>query len=254
MQPPLCVPKGEPHVRKQHQFVRLEEQTQCELILRTGRCVWLIADWGTGKERFVAASLHRFRKNDSGINAFHLRCDEAVDVESLQALFPQQFGMPLQAFCAIGAAVNNGFLMLDELHPTLCTGLNLRRLQQNVDAILDYCPSLYVILSSRLTPDDSAIRPVCLHPLDEPDVRSYICKPHGRHRGASKNGSEQESDRLVPPPVSIFSLKNEPGRAVRRRVSFLFFVLQDFDRPPGRPTGGCAEPQGGIALAPFSLS
>jgi hypothetical protein len=158
----------------QHQFVRQEEQSQFELALRSRRCVWLVADWGTGKDGFLGAALHRFRSEENGIEAFHLRCDEVSDVESLEALFSQQFGLPLQKFCTFAAPIKNSFLFFDELHPALCTPEGTQTLKQIIGVILDYCPDLSVVVSSRRAPDDPFFDRVALRPLEAPDVRAYV--------------------------------------------------------------------------------
>jgi 3',5'-cyclic AMP phosphodiesterase CpdA len=158
----------------QHALVRHEEQNQFELSLRRTRTVWLVADWGSGKDGFLAATLQRFQQEDNPVQAFHLRCDEASDVDSVEKVFAQQFGMALQAFCSLVAPVRNAFLVLDEIQPELCGGERLAGLQRITKAILDYCPALGVIQISRLAPSAGVYQTVSLYPLEAPDVRVYV--------------------------------------------------------------------------------
>jgi hypothetical protein len=158
----------------QHQAIRQDEQSLLEHELLKNNLVWLAADWGTGIEGFLAAALSRFTVQGGGLDIFHLRCDDATDIDSLLALFPQQFGMPLQAFCGYAAAIPNVFLLLDGIHPELCSGESLSLLRKIALAIIDYSPDMRVILSARIVPVRSEIPVLELHSLEVPDVRTYL--------------------------------------------------------------------------------
>jgi hypothetical protein len=158
----------------QHRFVRQDEQSEFEHQLRKNRCVWVAADWGTAVHDFLGAATDRFRVVDCSPEIFLLRCDEASDIDRFEALFPQQFGMPLQAFCAVVGQLKGCFLLLDEIHPQLCSGDNFQRLSKIINAIIDYCPELRVLLVSRLKPDETKFSVVEVRPLDIPDVRAYV--------------------------------------------------------------------------------
>ncbi len=168
------LPKLQLVASPQHRHVRQEEQSEFEHALRTTRCVWLVADWGSGNEGFLGASLERFRSPEVIPDVFHLRCDDARNVDSLEGLFPQQFGMPLQTFCRLLGQVQGAFLVLDGIHPDLACGEQLIRLKSIATAVLDYCPDLCLILVCRLRPEGDAIRPIELHSLDVPDTRTYL--------------------------------------------------------------------------------
>ena len=161
-------------VGPQHGHIRLEEQSQFELELRKSRCIWLAADWGIGKDGFLASGIQRFRTADLTPEVFHIKCDEASNIDALEALFPQQCGMPLQAFCGFLAALKGAFLVLDEIDTAICRGEQLMRLNRITTAILDYCPDLRLILLSRLLPDNCIFSSLELRPLEVPDVRTYL--------------------------------------------------------------------------------
>jgi tetratricopeptide (TPR) repeat protein len=157
----------------QHTFIRLEEQSQFEAALRSSRCVWLVADWGTGLDGFLGASLDRFRQGSSELPAFRLRCQDVLDVDTFEAVFAHQFGLPLRRFCSVATRLERVFLIVDEVHLAAWT-TGAQDLRLIVAAMLDYCPVLSVVVSSRLTPENSAFATMHLGPLDAPDVRSYI--------------------------------------------------------------------------------
>jgi tetratricopeptide (TPR) repeat protein len=158
----------------QHRQIRLEEQSQFELELRKSRCTWLAADWGIGKDDFLVSAIERFRKADLLPEVFHLKCDDAANIDAFETLFPQQCGMPLQQFCGFLGAIKEAFLVFDGIHPALCSGEQLVRLKRIVSAILDYCPDLRLVLSSRLLPENGIFPSLELRPLDVPDVRTYL--------------------------------------------------------------------------------
>jgi tetratricopeptide (TPR) repeat protein len=158
---------------QQHRAIRLDEQSQFENGLRQKRQVWVVADWGTGIDDFLAASLERFRQG-SELIVFHLRCDEATDPDAFESLFTQQFGLSLQRFCSLLVPLNNPFLFLDKIYPALNIGEDRARLKRIISAILDYCPSLRVIATSRTSPHEQDLPLVELKSLEPPDVRTYL--------------------------------------------------------------------------------
>lgn len=158
----------------QHRQIRLEEQSQFELELRKSRCIWLAADWGIGKDGFLISAIERFRIADLLPDVFQIKCDDAADIDAFEALFPQQCGMPLQAFCGLLGVLKGAFLVLDGIHPDLCNSVQLVRLKRITSAILDYCPELRLVLSSRLLPENGIFSSLELRPLDVPDVRTYL--------------------------------------------------------------------------------
>lgn len=166
-----------------HRAVRLDEQSQFEHELRRMRRVWLLADWGTGKEGFLSAALERFRQDNSQVNVFHVRCDDAQDIDAFERLFPQQFAMSLQSFCAMAAAVGVSFLLLDEVHPEICRGKDFSAFDRITQAIADFCPRIGIIVASRVSPDAEVFPIVRLRPLDAPDVKVYLS--HHPEIGAS---------------------------------------------------------------------
>jgi len=158
----------------QHRHVRQDELSQFEHELRKSRHIWLIADWGTGSEGFLSAAIDRFRTQEIVPDVFHLRCDDAVDMDAFEALFPQQFGLPMQSFSSLAGQLKDSFLILDGIHPNLAQGTQLNRLKQVVSAIVDYCPDLRIILVCRLFPEKDAFPALELRPLDSPETRAYL--------------------------------------------------------------------------------
>jgi hypothetical protein len=114
----------------QHCFIRLDEQSQLENDLRKRRCIWIAADWGVGKEGFLGSALERFKADTATFDVFHIRCDDASDMDSLEALFLQQFGMPIQTFCGNAASLDSFFLIFEGIHSSICTDENIKKFQR----------------------------------------------------------------------------------------------------------------------------
>ncbi|VTR92801.1 extracellular ligand-binding receptor : Metallophosphoesterase OS=Acidovorax delafieldii 2AN GN=AcdelDRAFT_0074 PE=4 SV=1: Metallophos_2 [Gemmata massiliana] len=159
--------------QSQHRYVRLDEQVECENHLRRSRVVWLVADW-TAEIGFIDSCIERFRDPAHPSEAFHIRCSEALSVDDFENLFHQQCGLPLLQACALIASSKKAFLVLDGLHPELCTGESHHRLYHVIGAILDYCQDLRIICISGIDPIDSHFPTIKIRGLDVPDVRVYL--------------------------------------------------------------------------------
>ena len=173
----------------QHCVIRKEEQSQLELELRRKRRAWIVADWGVGKEGFLGACFERLKSPLGEIEIFHLQCSEAEDIESLESQFTQQFALALQAFSNHTSALSSAYLLLDDIHPNLCQGTLLQRLQSIIQAMLDYSPSLRVLIVSRSRPEHADVGVVELKPMEVPDVRLYL----ENHPDASPDLCEEDA-------------------------------------------------------------
>ena len=158
----------------QHRKVRMDELSQCENALRQRRLVWISADWATGVDGFLSVCLDRFRGVAPEPAVFHLRCEDANDIEQFETLFPQQFAMPIQRFCALLSQLETPFLFLDAIPPALAAAGAIDRFRAILAAILDYCPTVRIVITSRPPPQDATISHVHLHALEAPDFRTYL--------------------------------------------------------------------------------
>jgi hypothetical protein len=156
-------------------MTRQDEQSQFEHELRKFRHVWLVADWGAGQDGFLSAALERLTSSHIGLNdIFHLRCEEAANLHALEALFPQQFGLPVQIFSNLLARIPGAVLLFDAVHPALCEGIEFEGLQRLVAAISEYCQQVSLVITSRLAPPDNTFTTIVLRSLEMPEVRTYL--------------------------------------------------------------------------------
>ncbi|MFL6518729.1 MAG: metallophosphoesterase family protein [Chthoniobacterales bacterium] len=158
----------------QYNATRQDEQSQFETDVRKTRQVWVAAEWGTGLDGFLAASLERLQDLKADDNVFLLRCEEAEDVNAVEALFPQQCGLSLQMFCTLAAALPSAFLILDSVHSNLCAGKEFSALQRLANLLVEYCPNLRLVITSSLPPEKGVLTAVELKPLELPEARTYL--------------------------------------------------------------------------------
>jgi hypothetical protein len=92
--------KKVPHFRlkaeRHHQNIRQTEQTTFETLLRQKRNVWLFADWGLGKESFLACIIERLNSHDVS-DVYHFNCDEVDSYERFESEFSRQLVSPFKS-------------------------------------------------------------------------------------------------------------------------------------------------------------
>ncbi|MEY2563049.1 MAG: hypothetical protein QOH88_1242 [Verrucomicrobiota bacterium] len=162
----------------QHRAVRPDERRRLADSLRENRCAWLVADWGMGIDGFIASVIRSETPNDDegasfGERLFQLQCDTFDQVGDLDQAFLPQFGLPLIEFLQCVSLAGPSCLVLDGIQAALTEPLQKPQLIRLLELMLDQAPTLSVILISR-TPMPWRISPIEIHPLDLPDLRSYV--------------------------------------------------------------------------------
>jgi hypothetical protein len=179
------VPRLQATLLPQHVAIRQEEQATAELVLRKTRCLWVIAEWGLGKEGFLRAALERLNISGSTIEIFSINCEDALNIEQLQNHFLQQAGMSLQQFSSFVAVRANPILIFDGLTNAFtdsATKSESTSLNNLIRLLLDYCPSLRIVLTTAHKIGQSPFEHITLQPLEIPEVRTYVeLHPDGNH-------------------------------------------------------------------------
>jgi tetratricopeptide (TPR) repeat protein len=157
-----------------HREVRKEEQATFELILRRQRVAWIIADWGLGKEGFVAAALERFGRSAADQDVYRLQCDELENVSGIFSAAEAQFGLSFQKFCAFAAALPALVLIFDDVPIEFSRGSEAEIFSRLIKTTLDYCPSLLVIVTARQVDDSVIGGAIHLKALDVIDVKKFL--------------------------------------------------------------------------------
>lgn len=156
--------------------VRKAEQTLLLAALKEMRRAWLVTDWGLGGDEFVQCVQQQMlgrRGTIYFLDVHDYRTREAV----LQGL-PERIGCSLPRLCSGLADEGQVILVLDDLE--LESGFNgagggiAQEIEALVQAILDFCPELAVVVRSRVVPTSTSMRIVELSPLDEADTALYV--------------------------------------------------------------------------------
>lgn len=156
--------------------VRKTEQTLFLAALKEKRRAWLVTDWGLGGDEFIQCVQQQMLGRRSSIYFLDLhdyRTQEAV----LQGL-PERIGCSLPRLCSGLADEGQVILVLDDLE--LESGSNgaeggiFRAIEALVQAILDFCPELAVVVRSRVAPASTSMQIVELSPMDEADTALYV--------------------------------------------------------------------------------
>jgi tetratricopeptide (TPR) repeat protein len=158
----------------QHRFVRVDEQTAFETAIKAKRGAIVVADWGVGKDEFLATCFERFRGPNGEPQVFLLNCEDATEPDAIETVFSQQFGATLQEFCNAVGNIDNCHLVFDWVQPNLTTGERFNRLRGITGAILDSCPKLSITVTARNRPDSNHFPLVVVGPLEEPETRTYL--------------------------------------------------------------------------------
>jgi len=176
------VPRFRLHTESHHYAVREEEQKRLADLLKGRRAAWLVADWGYGKEGFLACALDRMGGQEALLDVYRIQCGLVDKCDELVAAAETQLGVSFQEFLAAVAALPSSVLVLDDLPQSLITGDEREAFERKIRPLFDFCPSLKLIFVSRQAPESTESTDiVLLHQLDVPETRNYL-KLHPRWR------------------------------------------------------------------------
>ena len=179
------VPRMQFQLEPHHRRIRRVEQATCEQHLQAQRCVWILSDWGLATDSFVAsvvASLSA-RAGIRELDAFAIQCDEASNIEAFRGQAHRQLGLPLQQFLSLAASLPNGVLVLENVPTDLLEDRmpdSGATFDDVIRSILDYCPEMRIILTTRSTPP-GRLPYIVLRALELPEIRTYVL--HHRNGG-----------------------------------------------------------------------
>ncbi len=157
-----------------HAYVRKVEQDTARLALNR-RALWIVSDWGLSSDKFVSSILESTSWVDASIFRIDLSdiplsgSDLAFEIEGKLGLKVQELSEELSRTEAV--------LLLDDItlgeRPVGALPRE-RDLEQLAQAILDYCPSLIILMRTRSNPMNDRFSKVEIGALDEADLKAYI--------------------------------------------------------------------------------
>ncbi len=158
-----------------HAYVRTVEQETARRALDK-RCLWLVADWGLSSDEFVSSVLEAssiaarpvYRVDLSEIPVAGGNLDEEVEAK---------LGFKLQQLSEELALTGEAVLLLDDVTLGERPSGALPRetdLENLANVMLDYCPSLTILMRTRSKPANYQYDEVKIGALDEADLKAYV--------------------------------------------------------------------------------
>ncbi|MEP2758664.1 MAG: metallophosphoesterase [Hyphomicrobiales bacterium] len=158
-----------------HRLVRRVEQNTAKNALKK-RCFWLVVDWGLSSDEFISSVLETCSISSRPLYRIDFG-EIPSDASNLHQEIEVQIGLRIQQLSEELANAEEAILMFDDItlgeRPpgVLPRELSLENLAETV---LDYCPSLIIIMRTGTDPENKKFEKVHLGALDEADLQSYI--------------------------------------------------------------------------------
>lgn len=157
-----------------HAHVRTVERAAARHALAK-RGLWIVADWGLSSDEFVSSVLEASSMTDKSIVRLDLSeiplsgDDLDLEIEAKMGIKIQELSEELALFDCV--------LLLDDITLGDRPQGALPRekgLENLAHAILDYCPSLIIIMRTRSNPANEHFDKVEISALDEADLKAYV--------------------------------------------------------------------------------
>lgn len=161
---------------KEHVDVRKVEQANCLVGIKEKRSIWLISEWGMDADSFLWVIKNRLDETKTDTYKIDLQDYKSRDdfLDSIRENLNCSFGQ----FCELLSVTGTAYLILEDIPngPSSSTNFSLveNDIEEMVDTILQYCPSIKIIMRSRKAPTSHHFSAIELKPFDEPDTKTYI--------------------------------------------------------------------------------
>lgn len=164
-----AVPRWSLRHQPWHLYIREAEQETARSALQKRRGLWILAEWGLGKDGFIFSILRPDENRD--LTIYRVNCDGAADTDGLHAAVKRQTGMAFQLLVAHGAQQKGAVFIFDNVDSDAAEAVEVA-----VTPLTESDSGSQVILSSRRLSDQSptTLPKITLAALDEPDSKRYI--------------------------------------------------------------------------------
>ena len=156
----------------QHWAIRSEERALLKKVLEKNGMAFLVSDWGTGKDDFLATCFGTAEPSERSA-VYVLKCDAFGSVPELEVGFKHQFGAPLHDFLNLTEHNEARCLVLDGLQPVLTQGNNRDEFNRLCGVVRDFSLNTSLLLVGRMPPSGGAPE-ITLRSLDALETRSYV--------------------------------------------------------------------------------
>jgi predicted MPP superfamily phosphohydrolase/tetratricopeptide (TPR) repeat protein len=170
------VPRYAPVLKKEHLAIRREERDLACQLLNEKTPLWLVADWRSGADGFLATLIPCILKaSNAWPDCFRLHCGQVKDTDDLLAQAESQLGLSFQEFAAAVAVLPRALLILEDLPAHLLEGTAMSSFQSKIASIFDFGEELRLVFVVRKAPAGIPRNHiVSLVPLDPEAVKEYL--------------------------------------------------------------------------------
>lgn len=158
-----------------HLNVRSVQIATAMTSLAEHRCFWLVSEWGMGVEGFLWSL--KEKRGTKPATFYQLDMDKFTNLLSFYDEIKESTGFTLEKICASLSGEVLPHLVLSDI-PVSAAWLQSQteELLKLVKILLEYCPSLSIIMRARISPQNGKFPIAELKPLDLPDTKNYIEK------------------------------------------------------------------------------
>jgi predicted MPP superfamily phosphohydrolase/tetratricopeptide (TPR) repeat protein len=156
--------------------VRQAERGVLIATLENKGAAWLVTDWGLGGDDFIHCVQEQIFGHRRDV--YYLDLNRYVGRDAILAGVKEQLGCSFEQLCVELSNQEKCFFVLDDVaiadNNAVNSFSNERDIDEIVDAVLEYCPDIKIIVRSRKAPIKTSLRTIKLYPLDEADTATYI--------------------------------------------------------------------------------
>lgn len=156
--------------------VRGVEKELCSKELGIKRALWLVSDWGLGDEQFIR-SLQSCQPVEQSF-VYELDCQNFFKRDDIYAGVQELTGCSFEQMCEQISIEGPCVLVLDDVPILEGSDKTAHYLQCDIEFIveilLQYCADVRLIVKSRRSPENCALKVVELRPFDEADTMAYV--------------------------------------------------------------------------------
>lgn len=140
------------------------------------RALWLVSDWGLGDEPFIRTLQSSQPVEQSFV--YELDCQNFFKREDIYAGVQELIGCSFEQMCEQISLQGPCILVLHDVPILEGSDKATHQLQSDIEFIveilLQYCADVRLIVKSRRSPVNCALKVIELHPFDEADTMAYV--------------------------------------------------------------------------------
>lgn len=156
-----------------HANIRNVEQKLTIDALTSQRACWIVAEWGLGEDGFVSTIKSKLY---SGSQGYKVDLSEFQTRGQFSELLKQSVGFNFERFCQLLSESGGSMLVFDDIMASHASPSPVadEEIEKLVSVVLEYCPTMHVLLRSHRRPITSNFPIVQISALEPADLRSYV--------------------------------------------------------------------------------